>query len=178
MFNQGPRTMVNTLEGLESCPTTPWNAVLNWYQCLFLKKEINFGVFSFILIGTNQGRRGRGAIYIWASGNGGIKGDNCAYDSYASSVYTLSVSALTPQGKTSLIWKCRAQIDCKTFCFDTLSQGLSPYYAEPCPAVLTSLYVGGQHLRPKSPFDAEKTDNVVRYLLQLNLFQNKIILKE
>ncbi|XP_046656203.1 neuroendocrine convertase 1-like isoform X2 [Daphnia pulicaria] len=86
--------------------------------------------------GVELGRRGRGAIYIWASGNGGIKGDNCAYDSYASSVYTLSVSALTPQG-------------------------LSPYYAEPCPAVLTSLYVGGQHLRPKSPFDAEKTDNVV-----------------
>jgi hypothetical protein len=55
---------------------------------------------------------------------------------------------------------------------------LSPYYAEPCPAVLTSLYVGGQHLRPKSPFDAEKTDNVVRYLLQLKSCQNKIILKE
>nr|CAH0109880.1 unnamed protein product [Daphnia galeata] len=86
--------------------------------------------------GIQLGRRGLGSIYIWASGNGGIKGDNCAYDSYASSIYTLSVSSLTPQG-------------------------LSPYYAEPCPAVLTSLYVGGQHVRPNSVFDVEKTANVV-----------------
>ncbi|KAK4030076.1 hypothetical protein OUZ56_023034 [Daphnia magna] len=86
--------------------------------------------------GVKLGRRGLGAIYIWASGNGGTKGDNCAYDSYASSIYTLSVSSLTPQG-------------------------LSPYYAEACPAVLTSLYVGGEHVRPHTAFDSKRTDNVV-----------------
>lgn len=42
-----------------------------------------------------------------------------------------------------------------------LSKGLSPYYAEACPAVLTSLYVGGEHVRPHTAFDSRRTDNVV-----------------
>ena len=45
-----------------------------------------------------QGRKGRGAIYIWAAGNGGRRGDNCNVDGYVSSVYTLSVGSVTEQG--------------------------------------------------------------------------------
>ena len=45
-----------------------------------------------------QGRDGRGSIYVWAAGNGGQKGDSCAADGYASSIYTIAVSAVDQYG--------------------------------------------------------------------------------
>ena len=40
-----------------------------------------------------QGRQGKGAVYVWAAGNGGSKGDNCNCDGYVSSVFTLAVGS-------------------------------------------------------------------------------------
>ena len=94
-----------------------------------------------------QGRGGLGAIYIWASGNGGMKGDNCGYDSYASSIYTLTVSSLTNQG----LYRAMLQSIISYLFFNgkcCARLGLSPNYAEACPSALTSLYVGGHHQRP------------------------------
>lgn len=42
------------------------------------------------MTGVMTGRHGYGSIYVVASGNGGQK-DNCNYDGYANSVYTLTV---------------------------------------------------------------------------------------
>ncbi|KAG7166940.1 Proprotein convertase subtilisin/kexin type 6-like [Homarus americanus] len=70
------------------------------------------------LKGIEEGRRGRGVVYVWASGNGGLMGDNCNLDGYTSSIYTLSVSALT-------------------------EKGISPFYGEPCSSTLASVFVGG-----------------------------------
>ncbi|XP_063600233.1 proprotein convertase subtilisin/kexin type 4-like [Penaeus indicus] len=70
--------------------------------------------------GVLEGRDGKGVIYVWASGNGGLEGDNCNLDGYASSIYTLSVSALT----------------------DT---GASVFYGEPCASTLAGVFVGGEH---------------------------------
>lgn len=67
-----------------------------------------------------QGRGGLGAIYVWASGNGGLLKDNCNLDGYASSIYTLTVSALTDVGE-------------------------STFYSEPCASTLAGVFVGGQH---------------------------------
>ena len=41
--------------------------------------------------GVKEGRNGKGAIYVWASGNGGSKGDNCNCDGYTASIYTVSI---------------------------------------------------------------------------------------
>ena len=38
-----------------------------------------------------QGRDGKGAIYVWAAGNGGIRGDNCNCDGYTSNIHTISI---------------------------------------------------------------------------------------
>lgn len=46
-----------------------------------------------------QGRGGRGTILVWAGGNGGAAGDNANYDSYNSSIYTVSVGALNDLGQ-------------------------------------------------------------------------------
>ena len=48
--------------------------------------------------GVTEGRGGRGVIYVWASGNGGSKGDDCNCDGYTASRYTLSVSSASQQG--------------------------------------------------------------------------------
>ena len=49
--------------------------------------------------GVTFGRRGRGCIYVWASGNGGMKGDNCNCDGYASSIYTISIGSASQSGQ-------------------------------------------------------------------------------
>ncbi|XP_013794730.1 neuroendocrine convertase 1-like [Limulus polyphemus] len=73
--------------------------------------------------GVTQGRKGKGAIYVWAVGNGGKKFDNCNADGYASSIFTIATGALT-------------------------DEGLSAYYSETCASVLASTYVGGSHKPP------------------------------
>ncbi|KAK6105703.1 Subtilase family protein [Brugia pahangi] len=68
-----------------------------------------------ILKGIQQGRNGKGVIYVWASGNGGMQDDDCSCDGYMDSIYTLSVSSVT-------------------------EGGTSPWYAERCAATLTSTF--------------------------------------
>lgn len=41
------------------------------------------------------GRGGKGSIYVWAGGNGRQHADNCNYDGYASSRFTIAVGAST-----------------------------------------------------------------------------------
>ncbi|XP_045614790.2 proprotein convertase subtilisin/kexin type 4 [Procambarus clarkii] len=70
--------------------------------------------------GITKGRGGKGIVYVWANGNGGLMDDNCNLDGYTSSIYTLSVSALT-------------------------DMGTSTFYEEPCASTLAAVYVGGDH---------------------------------
>jgi subtilisin family serine protease len=46
-----------------------------------------------------RGRGGRGAVYVWAAGNGAASGDGCEYDGYASSRHTVAVGAVTRAGR-------------------------------------------------------------------------------
>lgn len=64
-----------------------------------------------LLHGITYGRRGYGAIYVVASGNGGRNKDNCNFDGYANSVYTVTIGAVDFKGRM-------------------------PYYAEECAAML------------------------------------------
>ena len=45
-----------------------------------------------------QGRNGKGAIYVWAAGNGGRNFDSCAADGFSSNIYTISVGAADEHG--------------------------------------------------------------------------------
>lgn len=75
-------------------------------------------VKSGMMKGILDGRNGKGALYVFASGNGGMRGDTCNFDGYTNSIYSLTVTA----------------IDYK---------GLHPGYAEACTAVLVSTYSSG-----------------------------------
>ena len=55
---------------------------------------------------------------MWASGNGGNQKDSCNCDGYTNSVYTLSISSLSQQGK-------------------------KPWYLEECSSTLATTYSSG-----------------------------------
>ncbi|ODV96390.1 hypothetical protein PACTADRAFT_29311, partial [Pachysolen tannophilus NRRL Y-2460] len=75
-------------------------------------------VKSAIIKGVLDGRDKKGAIYVFASGNGGLHGDNCNFDGYTNSIYSITVSAID-------------------------HKGLHPPYAESCSAVLVTTYSSG-----------------------------------
>jgi len=50
---------------------------------------------------VKNGRGGKGSIYVWAGGNGRGQGDNCNYDGYANSRFTIAIGAVDYQGKQS-----------------------------------------------------------------------------
>ncbi|XP_043492378.1 neuroendocrine convertase 1-like [Polistes fuscatus] len=68
--------------------------------------------------GINKGRNGKGSIYVWASGNGGSKYDNCGCDGYVGSIYTIAIGSASQTGR-------------------------SPWYSEKCPAILATTYSSG-----------------------------------
>jgi len=72
-----------------------------------------------------QGRKGKGSIFVWASGNGGRHTDSCNCDGYTNSIFTLSISSAT-QG------------------------GYKPWYLEECSSTLASTYSSGTPGNDKS----------------------------
>ncbi|KAK2868717.1 hypothetical protein Q7C36_000588 [Tachysurus vachellii] len=73
--------------------------------------------------GVLAGRRGFGSIFVVASGNGGLFNDNCNYDGYANSIYTVTIGAVDENGKM-------------------------PFYAEECASMLAVTFSsGGRQLR-------------------------------
>ncbi|KAI8647352.1 peptidase S8/S53 domain-containing protein [Parasitella parasitica] len=68
--------------------------------------------------GIYKGRNGTGSIFVFASGNGGTHDDNCNFDGYTNSLYTITVGAIDKQGN-------------------------HPYYSEKCAAQLVVTYSSG-----------------------------------
>ncbi|XP_042200046.1 proprotein convertase subtilisin/kexin type 6 isoform X3 [Callorhinchus milii] len=70
--------------------------------------------------GIRTGRNGLGSIFIWASGNGGRRGDHCSCDGYTNSIYTISISSATEKGN-------------------------KPWYLEECASTLATTYSSGEY---------------------------------
>ncbi|KAJ0288022.1 hypothetical protein COL940_002163 [Colletotrichum noveboracense] len=71
-----------------------------------------------MLKGIQQGRGGKGSIYVFASGNGAANDDNCNFDGYTNSIYSITVGAIDRKGQ-------------------------HPYYSEKCSAQLVVTYSSG-----------------------------------
>ncbi|KAL9055457.1 MAG: hypothetical protein Q9162_003555 [Coniocarpon cinnabarinum] len=67
---------------------------------------------------TQQGRGGLGTIYVFAAGNGAQKDDNCNFDGYTNSIYSITVGAID-------------------------RKGIHPYYSEKCSAQMAVTYSSG-----------------------------------
>ncbi|XP_029429182.1 proprotein convertase subtilisin/kexin type 7 [Rhinatrema bivittatum] len=68
--------------------------------------------------GVIAGRKGFGSIFVVASGNGGLYHDNCNYDGYANSIYTITIGAVDEVGHM-------------------------PFYAEECASMLAVTFSSG-----------------------------------
>ncbi|CAG5083466.1 Oidioi.mRNA.OKI2018_I69.PAR.g10383.t1.cds [Oikopleura dioica] len=68
--------------------------------------------------GAMDGRKGKGSIFVWASGNGGRYQDNCNCDGYTNSIYTVSISSTSEKENV-------------------------PWYSEACASTLASTYSSG-----------------------------------
>ena len=71
-----------------------------------------------MLNAVQNGRAGKGSIYVFASGNGASNEDNCNFDGYTNSIYSITVGAID-------------------------RKGLHPYYSEKCSAQLVVTYSSG-----------------------------------
>ncbi|KAF9135173.1 pheromone processing endoprotease, partial [Mortierella sp. 14UC] len=68
--------------------------------------------------GIKNGRSGLGSIFVFATGNGGGQDDDCNFDGYTNSLYTVSIGAIDRAGR-------------------------HPYYSEACSAQLAVTYSSG-----------------------------------
>lgn len=67
---------------------------------------------------VQQGRGGKGSVYVFAAGNGAASDDNCNFDGYTNSIYSITVGAIDMNNK-------------------------HPYYSEACSAQLVVTYSSG-----------------------------------
>ena len=68
--------------------------------------------------GIQNGRGGKGSVFVFAAGNGAANEDNCNFDGYTNSIYSITVGAID-------------------------RKGLHPYYSEKCSAQLVVTYSSG-----------------------------------
>ena len=101
----------------------------------------------------NQGRSGKGSIFVWASGNGGRDHDNCNCDGYTNSIWTLSISSATENGYV-------------------------PWYSEACSSTLATTYSSGSSgekqvscAHRRAPAVMDEVDGCVIALFLLGPFQ-------
>jgi kexin len=69
--------------------------------------------------GVQHGRKGKGSIFVFAAGNGAGAEDNCNFDGYTNSIYSITVGAIDREGN-------------------------HPYYSEKCSAQLVVAYSSGR----------------------------------
>ncbi|KAH9930758.1 peptidase S8/S53 domain-containing protein [Fomitopsis serialis] len=78
----------------------------------------NYLIRKAMVNGIQQGREGKGSIFVFASGNGGRTDDQCNFDGYTNSIFSVTVAAVD-------------------------HQGLHPDYSEACAANMVVAYSSG-----------------------------------
>ncbi|KAL4961509.1 kexin kexB [Aspergillus stella-maris] len=64
-----------------------------------------------IVNGVQKGRDSKGSIFVFAAGNGASAGDNCNFDGYTNSIYSITVGAIDREGNhPSYSESCSAQL--------------------------------------------------------------------
>uniref|UniRef100_A0A6G3MHC6 PC3-like endoprotease variant B (Trinotate prediction) n=1 Tax=Henneguya salminicola TaxID=69463 RepID=A0A6G3MHC6_HENSL len=74
--------------------------------------------------GAEKGRKGKGSLFVWATGNGGLTDDDCNCDGYTTSIYTISIGCIG-------------------------DHGLSAYYTEKCSSTIAVTFNGASHKEGK-----------------------------
>ncbi|WFD36165.1 kexin [Malassezia cuniculi] len=75
-------------------------------------------VLKSLLNGINKGRGGKGNLFVFAGGNGGKSDDQCNFDGYTNSIYTMTIASVDGGGR-------------------------HPSYSEVCTAIIASSWSSG-----------------------------------
>lgn len=75
-------------------------------------------IYKSMINGVQNGRAGKGSVFVFASGNGGAVDDQCNFDGYTNSIYSITISAID-------------------------RKGLHPYYSEGCSANMVVTFSSG-----------------------------------
>ena len=70
-----------------------------------------------------QGRHGKGSIFVFAAGNGGVIGDSCAFSGYVNSIYTIAISGVNWDGSVPAYTEQCAGIMAVTYGQDMFTDG-------------------------------------------------------
>ena len=70
-----------------------------------------------------QGRHGKGSIFVFAAGNGGVIGDSCAFSGYVNSIYTIAISGVNWDGSVPAYTEQCAGIMAVTYGQDMFADG-------------------------------------------------------
>ncbi|XP_048388215.1 PC3-like endoprotease variant B [Stegostoma tigrinum] len=134
-------------DALEAASLTYNNNYIDIYSCCWGPKDNgqNFDgprllTTKALLEGAEKGRGGKGSIFIWASGNGGLFKDHCGADGYVNSIFTVAVGAVS-------------------------NLGLSTFYSEACPAVMAVIPTGGTS---DSPYEANMAGELALVTTELD----------
>lgn len=71
-----------------------------------------------MLNGVQNGRDGKGSIFVFAGGNGGASDDQCNFDGYTNSIYSMTIAAVDREGQ-------------------------HPWYSEMCSAIIATSWSSG-----------------------------------
>ncbi|XP_048454088.1 PC3-like endoprotease variant B [Rhincodon typus] len=134
-------------DALEAASLTYNNNYIDIYSCCWGPKDNgqNFDgprllTTKALQEGAEKGRGGKGSIFIWASGNGGLFKDHCGADGYVNSIFTVAVGAVS-------------------------NLGLSTFYSEACPAIMAVIPTGGTS---DSPYEANMAGELALVTTELD----------
>ncbi|KIS68854.1 putative serine-type endopeptidase [Mycosarcoma maydis] len=71
-----------------------------------------------MLNGVQNGRDGKGSVFVFAGGNGGASDDQCNFDGYTNSIYSMTIAAVDREGQ-------------------------HPWYSEMCSAIIATSWSSG-----------------------------------
>ena len=85
---------------------------------------------STVITGALTFRDGRGAVYVWAAGNGGFDSDSCSYDGYINSIYTLAISSISKFDESPGYGEKCSPIIAVTYSSSSTGDGLTTSYPD------------------------------------------------
>ncbi|XP_072899632.1 PC3-like endoprotease variant B isoform X1 [Hemitrygon akajei] len=102
----GIRALDGTVtDAIEAAALTYKNNYIDIYSCCWGPKDNGQNLdgpkvltLKALKEGAEKGRNGKGNIFVWASGNGGLVFDHCGADGYVNSIFTVAVGAVSYQG--------------------------------------------------------------------------------
>lgn len=116
-----------------------------------------------LVTGTRLGRRGKGSIFVFAAGNGGLAGDSCAFSGYVNDIHTIAISGVNWDGSVPVYSEQCAGIMAVTY-----GQDMFTYNTIKPPLITTEGANGCTERFPGTSGTAAMASGIIALALQSN----------